>query len=104
MTHITLLNIAAFLAGMAFTFLSRLQSAMQRKGKMQLSRGKWVAENWLDTLLGSIASFCAVFFMDELSSMIGFAVEPGGGEAFYSFMCGLNGQFLVSKIKGLIKK
>lgn len=104
MTHITFLNIVAFLAGMGFTFLSRLQSAMQRKSKMPLSRGKWVSENWIDTLLGAVASFCAVFFMDELSSMVGFAVEQGTGEAFYSFMCGLNGQFLVSKVKGLIKK
>lgn len=77
---------------------------MQRKGKMPLSRGKWVAENWLDTLLGAVASFCAVFFMDELSATVGISVETGTGEAFYSFMCGLNGQFLVSKIKGLIKK
>lgn len=104
MTHITLLNIVAFLMGQAFTFLSRLSSAMQRKGKVPLSRGKWVSENWLDTMLGAVASFCFVFFMDELSSMVGFSVQPGTGEIFYSFMCGLNGQFLVSKIKGLIKK
>lgn len=103
MTHITLLNILAFLLGQSFSFLSRLSSAMQRKGKTPLSRGKWVSENWIDTLLGTVASFCFVAFMDELSASVGFVVKEGTGELFYSFMCGLNGQFLVSKIKGLIK-
>lgn len=103
MIHITLLNILAFLVGQAFSFLYRLSSAMQRKGKTPLSRGKWVSENWIDTLLGAFASFSAVFFMDEMSALVGFTIQPGTGEIFYSFMCGLNGQFLVSKIKGLIK-
>lgn len=103
MTHITVINLVALIAGMAFAFLSRLHSAMQKKSKVPFSRGKWVAENWVETMLGAIATFCGLFFMDELGAAFGISMEPGTGELFYSFMCGLNGQFLVSKIKGLIK-
>lgn len=103
MTHITVINILCCLVGISFSFLTRLQSAMKRKGGKP-SGQKWVAENWLETMLGTIATFTAIFFMDEIGSTLGFTVEPGTGEAFFSFLCGLNGQFFISKIQSLIRK
>lgn len=98
MEHLTLLNVFMCLVGQTVVFLSRLQSAMQKKDKAPFSMGRWVTENWIEGLLGLIGSFCGIFWMDDLDSMFGVTIEEGKGEAFWSLFCGLNGQYFISRL------
>lgn len=98
----TLMNILFGIVGMTIVFLVRLDAAMKRK-EVKFSGRKWFSENWLETVLGAIGTFCGIFLMDDLGSFFGITLEAGRGEASYSLFFGLNGQFIISKLKSIIK-
>lgn len=101
MEHLTLINITLGLVGIATAFLIRLQSAMNKKGAIPFYFAKWINENWIDLILGVIGTFLGIFFMGSVAD-IGVTIE-GNGEHLHSFLSGLAGQLILSKLKQAVK-
>lgn len=98
MEHLTIATVIAGLLGIVATFLVRLGAAQRAKVKTPFSFSIWIAENWIDLTLGVIGTIAGIMFADTLTGIFGIDLTSENSYNAHAFICGLGGQFLISKL------